>query len=90
MVFDGSGTNFNVFWWLGERLEILCFSMAFQVGPELRDHVWLMVLGCFLSPIAATRRYGVAFQHVKYNINHAGTEKTTMQITEIRKIKAAI
>ena len=46
-----------------------------------------------MDPIAATKQYGVAPQHTKYKLKHAGIkgyEKTRMQIMMIRKINAAI
>ncbi len=49
--------------------------------------------GVSLGPIAATKQYGVALQHAKYNIKHAGIkdyEKARMHITKMRKTKAAI
>ena len=69
--------------------------MAFQVGgPELRAHgeVGQFGSGSSLGPIAVTRQYAVALQHTKYSIKPRGIkgyEKTRMQITKIRNIKAA-
>ena len=42
MVFDGFGTNFNDFWWLGGRLET-SFSIGFWGVPELSNHGRLVV-----------------------------------------------
>ena len=74
------------------RLEIPCFSMAFWVPSELRAHCRMVVIGCCLGPIAVTKQYGVVLQHVKCNIKLAGIkayEKTRMQSTKTRQIKAA-
>ena len=60
---------------------------GFPGGPGA-EHARLKVFGSSLGLIAVTKQYGVAPQHAKYNIKHAGRkgyEKTRMQTEEIQK-----
>ena len=61
--------------------------------PELRAHRRVVVIGLSLGPIASTKQFGGSLQHAKYSIKLSGIkgyEKNRMQITKMRKIKAAI
>ena len=89
----GFGINVGDFRCHGDRLEVLCFSMAVLGGLELRDHGRWLVVGSSKGPMAETKQYEEALQHDKYNIKHAGVkryEKARVQITKIRKNKAAM
>ena len=62
--------------------------MAFWVGPERRAHGRSRMFGLSLGPIAVNKQHGVAFQHAKFNIKHAGIkgyERTRMQTSKVRK-----
>ena len=50
MVFDGFGTNFDDFWWLGGRLETSWFSMLFRGVPDGRAPCRMMVFGIVPGP----------------------------------------
>ena len=66
--------------------------MAFRGTPG-EGETRVRVMGCYLGPIAVTKQSGAALQHAKYIIKPAGIkgyEKTRMQTTKIRKVKAAI
>ena len=92
LVFDGFGINFDDFWWLGDRLEVSWYSIGFWGVPGAEepwpdDGIW----AAFWSPLSSSKQFPAAIQHAKYIMKHAGMkgyEKTRMQITKIRKIKA--
>ena len=93
MVFDGFGTNFDDFWWLGGMLEISWFSMAFRGVPELRQHGRMMVFGMLSGPHSISQTVSRSYSTCKIHhetCRNEGIRKSRMQITKIRKIKAVI
>ena len=63
MVFNGFGTNFDDFWWLGDKLEISWFLMAFRGALELRAQCRRKVFGIVPGPHSNSQTVGVAIQH---------------------------
>ena len=60
-------------------------------SPQILRPAWLRLNVSVPGPHSNSQTVGVAIQHAKYIMKHAGIkgyEKTRMQITKIRKIKA--
>ena len=79
----------------GDGLEIYDFRWLPGGAPRLRAHDRVGPFGCSAAPIPTAKQSAGAHttQDTKYKNKHAGIkgyEKTGMQITKRRKIKAAI
>ena len=86
------GANFDDFWSLGYRLKTRwILRSTLGRAPRSWQCARSVVTWLLAGPHSNSQTVGVVLQLAKYSIKHAGMkgyEKTRMQITKIRKIKA--